>query len=175
MLGCGAGSYESLTGGSLPVGGDAWVWCWQLWEPDWPPPVASWHPPSPAAATCSPPPCCAPGLRFLQPEGDKNVFTHWTRENFLSQIFVKFGYVMNSRKIKTLYFAQKNVYKKQYFCIWCRFLIFHSIPTIVFYIILKLWPLKTQDFLNYRNILSSCRDIRKRKKEKFLNKIFEKV
>ena len=36
-------------------------------------------------------------------------------------------------------------------------------------------PLKTQDFLNYRNILSSCRDIRKRKKEKFLNKIFEKV
>ena len=30
---------------------------------------------------------------------------------FLSQIFVKFGYVINSRKIKTLYIA-KNMFKK---------------------------------------------------------------
>ena len=32
---------------------------------------------------------------------------------FLSQIFVKFGYVINSRKINTLYFAKKK--KKCFF------------------------------------------------------------
>ena len=35
-----------------------------------------------------------------------------------------------------------------------------------FYIILKL-RLQTQNFLNYRNILSSSRDIQKRKKSKY--------
>ena len=43
---------------------------------------------------------------------------------------------------------------------------FFSSSIIVFYIILKLLPSQTQNFLKYRDILSGSQDIQKRKKEK---------
>ena len=48
---------------------------------------------------------------------------------FLSPIFVNFGFVINSRKINTSYFAKRLKYmfqlKNELFCNCCRFFIFH--------------------------------------------------
>ena len=53
---------------------------------------------------------------------------------------------------------------------------YFSFNIIVPNIILKLWPPWTQNFLNFINILSGSRDIRKRKKKKNSeDQIYEKL
>ena len=106
---------------------------------------------------------------------------------FLSPIFVKFGYVINSREINTLYFAKKfenefysaNIwlFRKNTVSLNVMQFFYSSSNIIVFYIILKLRTPRTQNFLKYRNILSDSRNIRKRRKNKKILKLrfFDKI
>ena len=55
------------------------------------------------------------------------------------------------------------IIKKQDKKLYLMLFSYFSFNIIVFYIILKLRPLQTQNLLKYRNILSGFRDIRKRK------------
>ena len=96
-------------------------------------------------------------------------------------IFIKFRYVVNT--YKNFVFCQKKTilqisyYKEtDSFFLYLILFLFFIQNYCLFYIILMLRPLQTQNFLNYRNILSGLRDIRKRKKSKnSYVKIFEKI
>ena len=88
-------------------------------------------------------------------------------------IFIKFRYVINT--YKNFVFCQKKTillisyYKEtDSFFLYLMLFLFFIQNYCLFYIILMLRPLQTQNFLNYRNILSGLRDIRKRKKRKIL-------
>ena len=65
--------------------------------------------------------------------------------------------------LKCFFLSNKWIFRKHIFVFKLMYFFYFLSNSIVFNIILKLRPSRTQNFLKYRNILGGSRDIRKRK------------